>query len=49
MNEERSEPSHKPSWLERLSSALMGEPKDRDELMELLRDAQQRELLDADS
>ncbi len=48
MNDERSEPSHK-SWLERLSSALMGEPKDRDELMELLRDAQQRKLLDADA
>jgi hypothetical protein len=30
MNDERSEPSHK-SWLERLSLALMGEPKDRDE------------------
>jgi probable rRNA maturation factor len=29
MNDERSEPSHK-SWLERLSFALMGEPKDRD-------------------
>lgn len=48
MNDERAESSHK-SWLERLSSALMGEPKDRDELMALLRDAQQRELLDADS
>lgn len=49
MNEERSEPSHKPSWLERLGLALMGEPKDRDALMELLRDAQQRELLDAEA
>ena len=48
MNDERSEPSHK-SWLERLSFALMGEPKDRDELMEMLRDAQQRELLDTDA
>ncbi|MCB1824605.1 MAG: CBS domain-containing protein [Candidatus Competibacteraceae bacterium] len=48
MNDERAESGHK-SWLERLSSALMGEPKDRDELMALLRDAQQRELLDADS
>ena len=38
MNEERSEPSHKPSWLERLGLALIGEPKDRDELMEMLRD-----------
>ena len=49
MNEERSEPSHKTSWLERLGLALMGEPKDRDELMDLLRDAQQRELLDTDA
>ncbi len=48
MNDERSEPSHK-SWLERLSLALMGEPKDRDELMDMLRDAQQRELLDTDA
>jgi magnesium and cobalt transporter len=49
MSEERSEPNHKPSWLERLSLALMGEPKDRDELVELLRDAQQRELLDPEA
>ncbi len=49
MSEERSEPIHKPSWLERLSLALMGEPKDRDELVELLRDAQQRELLDPEA
>lgn len=48
MNDERSEPSHK-SWLERLGFALMGEPRDRDELMEMLRDAQQRELLDTDA
>jgi magnesium and cobalt transporter len=49
MSEERAEPSHKPSWLERLSQALMGEPKDREELMGLLRDAQQRELLDPEA
>ncbi|MFO7640002.1 MAG: magnesium/cobalt efflux protein, partial [Candidatus Competibacteraceae bacterium] len=49
MNEERSEPSHKPSWLERLGFASTGEPKDRNELLELLRDAQQRELLDAEA
>jgi magnesium and cobalt transporter len=48
MNDERSEPSHK-SWLERLSLALMGEPKDRDALIAILRDAQQRELLDTDA
>ncbi|MCB1919149.1 MAG: CBS domain-containing protein [Candidatus Competibacteraceae bacterium] len=48
MNDERSEPSPK-SWLERLSLALMGEPKDRDALIDMLRDAQQRELLDTDA
>jgi magnesium and cobalt transporter len=48
MNDERSEPSPK-SWLERLSLVLMGEPKDRDALMDMLRDAQQRELLDTDA
>ncbi len=48
MNDERSEPSHK-SWLERLSLALMGEPKDRDALIAILRDARQRELLDTDA
>jgi len=37
------------SWLERLSFALMGEPKDREQLVELLRDAQQRDLLDPDA
>jgi len=37
------------SWLERLSQALMGEPKDREQLVELLRDAQQRDLLDTDA
>lgn len=35
------------SWLERLSQALLREPQDREQLMELLRDAEQRNLLDA--
>ncbi len=37
------------SWLERLSHALHLEPKDREELLHLLRDARERELLDTDS
>jgi magnesium and cobalt transporter len=37
-----------PSWLERLSQALLGEPRDRQDLIALLRDAEQRRLLDAD-
>ncbi len=48
MNEDQSDPGHR-SWLERLSFALLGEPKDREELLELLRDAQQRDLLDLDA
>ena len=37
------------NWFERLSQALTGEPKDREALIELLRDAQSRELLDFDA
>lgn len=36
------------SWLERLSQSLSREPKDRGELVELLRDAEQREIIDSD-
>ena len=37
------------TWLERLSQALLIEPKDREQLTTLLRNAQQRNLLDADA
>ncbi|MCW5589197.1 MAG: CBS domain-containing protein [Legionellales bacterium] len=37
------------SWLERLSKALLREPKDREQLVNLLRDAEDRQLLDADT
>lgn len=37
------------SWLERISHAFLGEPQDRDELLALLRDAEQRKLLDSDA
>ena len=33
-------------WLERLVLSLTGEPKDREELVQLLRDAEKRELVD---
>ncbi len=50
MNEDRSSGSPASrSWLERLGQVLSGEPKDRFELIELLRDAQQRQLLDIDA
>ena len=50
MSEEQpSESGHHRSWLERLSFALLGEPKTQEELLELLREAQQRDLLDIDA
>src|SRR6185312_4104245 len=45
MNEEAAEKPR--SWLERLSQALLREPQDREQLVTLLRDAEQRDLLDA--
>ena len=51
MNEDRSSNSStNRSWLERLSHVLSGgEPRDKSELLELLRDAQQRDLLEMDA
>jgi len=37
------------SWLGRLGKVLGGEPKDRQELIEILRDSQQRHLLDVEA
>ncbi len=37
------------SWIERLGDALLREPKDRHQLIDILRDAQNRDLLDADA
>lgn len=37
------------SWLDRLILAVVGEPRDRDQLVEVLRDAEQRSLLDAEA
>tara|TARA_R110000868_G_scaffold8205_9_gene42902 strand:+ start:83507 stop:84319 length:813 start_codon:yes stop_codon:yes gene_type:complete len=39
----------KRSWFERLSSALLREPQDREQLITLLRDAEQKQLLDAEA
>ncbi len=37
------------SWLDKLSQALLGEPRDRQQLIEILRESQQRHLLDIDA
>jgi len=39
----------KPSCFERLSTMLSGAPEDRDDLLDMLRDAHERKLLDADA
>lgn len=45
-----SEPDKpKPSFFERLSTLLSGAPEDREDLLEILRDAHERKLLDADA
>ena len=43
------ESSHKPTLLERLSSLLLREPENRDQLVELLHSAYEHNLLDADA
>ncbi|XSG85426.1 MAG: HlyC/CorC family transporter [Methylohalobius sp. ZOD2] len=50
MNDEQAdEISDSKNWVERLSHFFSGEPKTRDELMEILRDAQKRALLDSEA
>ena len=42
-------PNRKPSWLDRLGALLMREPEDREHLVELLRSAHGRNLLDGEA
>lgn len=49
MSEEGPGNEHPRSWLGRLSQAFSGEPNTREELLELLRSAQQRNLLDMEA
>ncbi len=48
MSDERPEKT-KRSWLNVLSAAFVGEPQDREQLVDVLRDAEQRELLDGEA
>ena len=52
MSSESTSPDRSPglrAWYENLRQVLAGEPRDRDELLELLRDAQNRNLFDSDA
>ena len=48
MSEDRSSNGHR-SWLEKLTQAFAHEPKNRQELLELLREAHQNKLLDSEA
>jgi magnesium and cobalt transporter len=48
-SEDRSTKGSRKGWLQRLLPGLSGEPKDRDELVQLLQEAKNRALLDADA
>ena len=48
-NDRSSDGSRPRNWLERLSHLFGGEPQDREQLVELLRDAKERALLDTDA
>lgn len=48
MSTERENPASQRSWLERLIPSLSGEPATRAELVEMLRDAEERNLVDPD-
>jgi len=50
MKEDRSSNgSGRRTWIDRISQALLGEPQDREQLVQLLRDAQTRGLFDVDA
>jgi magnesium and cobalt transporter len=50
MTSDRSSGGSRPkTWLERLSQLFGGEPQDREQLIELLKDAKSRSLLDTDA
>lgn len=48
MNDD-SQSTHSRTWLEKIGQVLAGEPRDRQELLEILRDATERRLLDLNS
>ena len=49
MNQTKNDTLENRSWIERLGQALMGEPKDREDLVQLMRDAEKRDLLGQDA
>jgi len=49
MNQANADKESNRSWIERLGQALMGEPKGREDLVQLMRDAEKRQLVGPDA
>jgi magnesium and cobalt transporter len=49
MSQSQTDKSENRSWIERLGRVLMGEPQDREDLVQLMRDAEKRDLLGQDA
>lgn len=49
MSDDDSDQSRSGSWLRQIGKGLAGPPRDRDELVEVLKEAQENELLDVDA
>ncbi len=49
MSQSQTDKSENRSWIERLGRVLMGEPQDREDLVQLMRDAEKRNLLGQDA
>jgi magnesium and cobalt transporter len=52
MSDEHPHSSHgspRKKWLERLSHLFQGEPKDRNDLVEVIQDAEERDVIDEDT
>lgn len=48
INKDDDDNHHAGSWLERLTSFIAGEPQNREQLMEILRDAEERDIVSAE-
>jgi magnesium and cobalt transporter len=49
MSEDRPEQEHEKSWIEKLAHVFSGEPKNRDDLHDVLVEAQANDIVDADA
>jgi len=49
MSDDQSSNNSSRSWLDRLSQAFSGDPKDKEDLLQIMREAESRKVIDADA